>query len=321
MMSTANVQYPGQPMYGYNYQQQPGQYGYTMQPQQPIQLTNPLTKAQLELLKQKGDKLTLTLSELDIAKAICTHKDGNKIALVRLDPANPDRVTCRICGETFDLTNGDHAAVEAACELMTNIIQTIKTYWLDVPADVAQNLYTILPLIQRMPKIYDVAIKNFAQVENVNRMNEVNQPYGFNMFNNLMNPMFGMGMGGYYGGGYQQPMTYQQNPQQGQEVFPNPIGVPAPQQPMYQQSPMMPQYGAAPNPVSMPQPNYGAPAYQDPNMGGNPFGYDGAPVPQQPAAQAAPQQPAGAFQNAPQQAPAAVPAPSADTVNEKVFSV
>lgn len=318
MMSNTYPQYPNQqPMYGYNYQQQPGMYGYTMQPQQPIQLTNPLTKAQLELLKQKGDKLTLTLSELDIAKAICTHKDGNKISLVRLDPTNPDRVTCRVCGETFDLTNGDHAAVEAACELMTNIIQTIKTYWLDVPADVAQNLYTILPLIQRMPKIYDVAQKNFQQVENVNRMNEVNQPMGFNMFQQLMSPTMGMGMpmNGYYG--YQQPMYQQPNGVAGQEVFPNPIGVPAqPQQPMYQQ----PMYGMAPNPVAMPQPQYNAPMYQDPNaVGGNPFGYNGTVVPQpqvQQPVQAPVQQ-----QNTFQQAPAAAPAPAADTVNEKVFSV
>lgn len=283
--------YTGQPMYG-------NQMGmaYNMQPPKKVVCNNPLTKDQLALLQQKGDKLQLSLTDVEVAKAICTHKKDGRIMLMKNDPTNPNKVTCAICGETFELTEGDNATIEQVCDLMKNVFQTLKTYWLDVPNEVAQNLYTVLPLIEKLPKVYNLAVKSFSQVEQYNNMSEANQPFGFAMFNNLMNPQMAMGMGGMYP---QQPMMPQMNTQN--MAFPNPIGQPAG---------YVPQPGYAPNPVAMPQMNgYGAPMYtQDPNA--NPFGYNGPAVPAQ--------QPAAPAQQSAPEAPAAAPATS---VNDKVFSV
>ena len=313
-------------MYNTNFYQQPfgGNQYYGMQPNpQPVTLSNPLTKEQLELLKKRTDKLSLVVTPLEVAKAICTHKQGNSICLYNEDNANPERVTCSICGETFDLTNGDQAAVEGAVELITNIIQTIKTYWLDVPDDVARELFTILPLIQRLPKVYSLATKNFNSVQDMHRMSEVNQPYGFGMLGNIMNPMVGMGYNAY---GYPQQGMVQPSPY-GQPAFPNPIGYP-------QQQGFVPQPNPyAMNPVMMPQMNYQAPTFQDPAaMGVNPFGYNAPTAPQQNPYNVQPQQPvAPAAQPtpAPQTVPTAhppvnaqgVPAPAADAVNEKMFNI
>lgn len=313
-------------MYNNNFYPQPfgGNQYYGMQPtqQQPVTLSNPLTKEQLELLKKRTDKLSLVVTPLEVAKAICTHKQGNSICLYNEDPANPERVTCSICGETFDLTNGDQAAVEGAVELITNIIQTIKTYWLDVPDDVARELFTILPLIQRLPKVYALATKNFNSVQDMHRMSEVNQPYGFGMLGNIMNPMVGMGYGAY---GYPQQGMVQQNPYYGQPAFPNPIG--------YPQQGFVPQpNGYAMNPVMMPQQPVQAPMYDPAAAGVNPFGYNVPTAPQQTPYNVQPQQPVAPVAQpapAPQAAPTAhpplnaqgVPAPAADAVNEKMFNV
>ena len=285
-MSQFNNYYGQQPYYG-------GAPAYNMQPQKKINCNNPLTKDQLALLANKSEQFSLGLTDLEIAKAICTHKKDGFMALVT-DPNYPDRVTCTICGETFDITEGDTAAIEGACTLMKNIFQTLKTYWLDVPTEVAQNLYTIIPLLDKIPKIYNLAFNSFKKVDSMNKMSEANQPYGWNLFQNIMTP--GMGM-------YQQPMMNQYQ-QPANMAFPGPIGGVQPQQPMmgYPQ-------GYVPNPVMMPQQPMAAPyapqAPVAPNE--NPFGVN-APV--------APQ--------APTQAPAAqttAPATAPTAVNEKVFSV
>jgi hypothetical protein len=287
----------------YAYQQAPmyNPMGYTMQPQKKVTCNNPLTKAQMELLKQKGDKLQLGLTDVEIAKAICTHKDPNTNNIMLMnDPTNPTRVTCAICGETFELVEGDTNTVEAACNLMKNIFQTLKTYWLDVPDEVARNLYTILPLIDKIPKVYNIASKSFSQVERANNMTEAGQPYGFNMLMAMGMPQNPMGMGM-----YQQPVVMPQQQPIPNMAFPNPVG-----QQTYPTMGYVPQPGYAPNPVAMPQ--YGAPAYQqDPNA--NPFGYNGVAAPTQQQAPAAPQ---ATVENT---APAQAQQPT--VVNDKVFSV
>ena len=310
-----NNMYFGQQQYPYmGYQGQP-YFGYVAQPQQPITFNNPLTKEDEQLLKNKSNALQFVISDLEMAKSICTHKDNGRVTIV---PAGDDKVTCTKCGETFTLTQGDQQAVEAACELMVNILQTLKTYWLSVPTEVARNLYPIIPLIQRIPNVYNIAMRDFNKLFNVNNLTEVNGMQGFNMFNNIV--------GGGYGynpmmGGYMQQQYMQAQPQMVQ------------QQPMYQgmQAPMMGGYPMqqpqmmAPNAVMMPQQMQQAPVYQDPNLGVNPFGYN-VPSPAPQMQQAQPQmvqQPTQ--QTAVQQQPAptanGVPAPAPDAVNDKVFNL
>ena len=77
--------------YGYN----PMNYGYN-KPKMPNP-TNPLSKEDMALLKQKAPQFSLAVSQIDALKAICTHRDSEGEKLIQ----NPDgTTTCAICGTT-----------------------------------------------------------------------------------------------------------------------------------------------------------------------------------------------------------------------------
>ena len=288
---------------------QPNYYGagFVAPPQQQIVFNNPLTKEEEQLLKNKAKAFQFQVSELEVAQAICTHKEKGYI---NVTPIGGDRVKCNICGKEFSLTDGDEAAVQAACNLLVNIIQTLKLYWLNVPTEVARNLYPIIPLIERIPSVYALAMREFESLFKHNNMTEANGAQGFNMLNNIVSGSYGYNpmMNPYY----QQPMV-QPMPQ---PMYANPMMNP------YYQNMQQPMPQQAPNNVMMPQQPMQAPMYQDPNLGVNPFGYNvPAPAPtgtQQTAAQPQVAQPTQATQPA---TTTGVPAPAPDAVNDKVFSL
>lgn len=61
-------------------------------------MTQVLTQEQINKLRNNDGNFDLRLSEEDIFRAICTHKDKNgQFALIE----NPDETVCSICGQTF----------------------------------------------------------------------------------------------------------------------------------------------------------------------------------------------------------------------------
>ena len=156
-------------------------------------------------------------------------------------------------------------------------------YYLDIPEETAKNYFPIIPLIDKIPQLYVIAMNNFKKYDGSNMVQQNNSPYGFGMLNMLTSPM--MPMNGMY-------------PQQPQMGF-----APQQQMPGYQpQQPMMP--GFAPQ---QPQMNFAQPQM----AGYNPFGYNPAPM--------APQQTAPAQAPAQQPAPAAAEN-NGTVVNNKTFS-
>ena len=264
-----------------------GQYQY--QPQQQVhKQMNALSAEEIKQLQQERSQFSLGLTTREMLQGSCTHRsiDGMSDSLT-YDPVT-GIARCSICGYEFKPIEAETSleTIKDSCDTIVDILQTIKILYTDLPADAAREYFQIIPLIGKIPQLFEFAAKNFAKHEANNwQYNNYNMG-GISMLNNLNN-MFGMGMGGM-----------------------------APQ-PMYQQPMMNPQQ---PTMAGYPQAAYGAP------MVGNAFGYQGASqVPPQgyaptnpgfqyqPTPQATPAAPTVSAPAAPADA-----APATDTVTQNV---
>ena len=262
-------------MYYPNYpnQYQP-QYGMGITQMPKAKNTQPLTPEMISKLRASGDAFKIEVSQEDLWRAACTHKENGQPTLVS-EGVNPDTgneiLRCTICGETFEMVDASPEEVQAAVDLICNLLQTSKTMYLDAPANLITQYYQMLPLLKMFPKLYDRSQKNFAMYENA----MYNQPgqvaAGTNGFQ-MMGAMLSNPYGAAYGYGYPQPApAYGMQP-----------GMPT--QPMYPQQPA-PQM--APAPWGAPQP---VPQYGNPLMYGTPAAPVAAPAPA-PAAGVMPQAP------------------------------
>lgn len=283
-------------------------YGYPTMQYAPIKrpaMTQPLSPEEMQLLQSKGGAFSTLVAKEDIFRSFCTHKKDGNIALV----SNGDGTyTCPICQETFAETDLDPQHVKEVTTEMKNILQMIKTCYMDIPEETARQYFAIIPLLEKAPQLAEIAMRNFAQYEQGTMIQNGGSPYSFNAYNSLVgNPSY---PGLNYNAGYQQPMyqaqpqpQYQQpmqgQPQYQQPMQPQPMVQPMMGQPMYQQ-PMQPQQvqvtpqytqpGFAPvnefgsyagvmaQPVAQPQPQY----QQQVMPAQQPQPVQGQAVPQQP---------------------------------------
>lgn len=163
-------------------QQAFGGYGYAQQ--QPINMSQPLSKEEMAVLKQKPG-MQIKLSEEEMLKSVCTHKNETGITL---SPNNDGSSTCAICGETFTLVDMDQDAVDDNVQMMKNILHTIKTYYIDIPVDTARNYFPIIPLLDRVPKLYKVAQDRFSKYEQGNNIQQNSTPYGMGVLGMIASP-------------------------------------------------------------------------------------------------------------------------------------
>ena len=260
------VPYGGAPMYG--------------QPQQTVR-KNVLSDAEIDMLQKNNNEFNMGLTETDVLKAKCNHrqKDGVTDSLVELPDGS---CQCTICGYKFKPIDAgvDREKLQAAVDDVVDIAQTIKLLFVDLPEPAGSEFMQIIPLMEKLPKIFDMAVKNYAK----------HDPSSYNIMgnHNLGTAALFQALTGYMS----QPNMYYQQPVQPQQPYgfdPN-AGMTAGQQ--Y----TAPQYG-----YGTPTNGFGAPGIYQPQTTGYQYAPTGVPVqPVQP--QVAPQQP---------QAPVA-PAPTAD---------
>lgn len=262
-----------------------GGYYYNSQPvQQQPKVMNVLTDDEIKQLQQTSNQFSLGLTQKEALQAACNHRvaDGSRDSLV-IDNLT-GTVRCTICGYEFRPVdeNSDPNDIKDAADRIIDILQTIKLLYTDLPATAAREYFQIIPLIAKVPQLFEFAAKNFNKHEfNAWQYNNQNMG-GIAMLQNLGN-MFG-----------QQPF----------------MNAPV----MGQQSGMAPGYPTAPM--------MGQPAPFDPStQQANPFGFAGAsqPVNQgymyQPTQQAAPVTPTVTAPAAPAQAEAAPTETVTDVVN------
>ena len=210
-----------QPTMGTGYQWNPN-------PAQQTKQMNVLTADEIQTLMKQENKFTLALTQTEKLKAACNHRraDGLGDSLVE----NADgTVSCQICGYTFKpvdpATSGEDYLNAAVAEIV-DILQTVKMLWIDVDPQVLREYSQVLPLIEKLPQLYQIAVKNYSNHENYNSWAYAGKNMStlqmFGLLNGMLN---GIGqpnqqqfqaapqnaMPG-YGYGYQQPMYGQ--PQQ-----------------------------------------------------------------------------------------------------------
>lgn len=226
----------GQPVTGTGYQWNPNA-------QQQTKQMNVLTADEIQTLMKTENKFTLALTQQEKLKAACTHRRADGLGDTLVDNSD-GTVSCQICGYTFkpvDPATSGEDYLNAAVTEIVDILQTIKMLWIDVDAQVMREYSQIIPLIEKIPTLYGIAVKNYSNHENYNNWNYT----GKNM-STLQ--MFGLLSGILQGAGAPN-----------QQFGPAPQPVPQQATPNYYQQP---NYGPG---------YYGAPGY------GNPFGGYGAP--------------------------------------------
>jgi hypothetical protein len=204
-------------MYVQNPNQQPMYFGQPMQANMgynPIpqpKFTQPLTAQRINELRNKGTAFTLAVSQEDIDRAICTHRDPSN-GTSTLVQATDGSVTCSICGHNFSPVESGVAEVEEATKIILDVLQTIKLMYLDIPEKTCAEYFQIIPLLEKIPKLFKIAGENFKKYENINpTFTSGGNMNAFNMFNMLTGPGMMQGMAPQYAQpGYQIP--YQQQP-------------------------------------------------------------------------------------------------------------
>lgn len=182
---------------GYNYNgMQPNQMG--------AKIPNTLTNEEIAKLMQKENQFTLQVTETEKLRAICTHRtqDGMGDTIVE-DQAGECR--CYICNYAFRPLAPD-TSIEVLEESIANVIdilQTIKLLYINMPPEAAREYFMIIPLIEKIPKLFEYACKDYAKHANFNS-------YSYNNRNMSTMNLFNMVMGG----GFNNMGMPQYNPQQ-----------------------------------------------------------------------------------------------------------
>ena len=219
-------------MYGAPNQMYYGGY----QPQQVQKFASTLTEEEIEKLTKSASKFSLGITQEERARGVCNHRsaDGMTDTLIR------DELTgkwkCKICGYTFHEVDSS-TTIEEISEVIKQVIdilQTTKLMFIDMPVETAREFYQIIPLLEKIPNLFDLAAKNLAKHETFGWNVKNPNMSAYSMFQNLNN-LYGGGlmMGTPMGQPYMAPQ---------QPYMPNmaqqPMGQPYAQQPFMNQPQM-----------------------------------------------------------------------------------
>lgn len=247
--------------------------GYTTPNRPQPRFTQPVTQEMSKMIFAQEDDLSVKISPIEKAKNQCTHKfpGTGQLALVE---GNDGKVTCRVCGESFHLILDPSAQIAKTTEDMRDILQSIKTMYLDIPENFVKEYFQLITLLERAPALFEKAANNFKMYDSYNTSPMGVYP-GMNSFQQVNGMIGGANMGGIvpqpmYGYNPAQPGYYQQP---GYYSQPNGYYNNAPQQGYYQQPVQNPQQTPQQNwPVNAyGQPVPPAPSAYDPS--GNPLMY------------------------------------------------
>lgn len=171
---------------GFNYQGMP-------QPQQ--KWGNVLTEEQINRLRKSENEFSLGITEEQSLRARCNHRspDGTHDTLT-FDPITGE-ARCTICGYKFRPIEPDvdFAVIKDDVDRIIDVLQTIKLMYIDLPDQAAAEYFQIIPLIEKIPQLFEYAAKNMTKHETYNWQYNNGNMGAMNMFNNLQQ-MFSNGM-------------------------------------------------------------------------------------------------------------------------------
>ena len=265
----------GTPMMGgYQYN------GYAPQPK----INNYLSEDEIKSLQQNTNMFTLNLTEEEMLRSRCNHRSIDGMSDTLVYDQNTGIARCTICGYEFKPIepNSTYENIKDSTDNIIDILQTIKLLYTDLPAQAAAEYFPVIGLIEKIPKLFEFATKNFNKHEFEAWTYNNHNMGGIAMLQNLYNtfgssaqftaaPQFNGGpvpqynpyaanMGapvgtpvapgvnpfGYYGASQPQPFM-------NQPVYPNAPQGYAPQTVGYQYNPQAPVAPAAPTAPQAPQ--------------------------------------------------------------------
>lgn len=271
-----------------NYYGQPNYFGGAAMYNQPAYYNtgmitpqnNPsLTAEEMKIIQQVNpSKIDITITEADKLRAICNHKDQNKVDRVAQVQDGSGDVFCPICNSRWNPENLTKEQVQEVCNELISAMQNAK--WVgDYGVQLTREYFAMIPLLEKFPDLYEYAMKQFNKYCSTNGYQSANDAAIYNQYNSLMGysaaPNYGTPQG-YYGmgmvqqpAGYgqpqpmgymgQQPMPGYMNQPQANTVAQNATNVNPMQANMYQQQPYVNPYAPiAPTPGV---PTMGAPSY------------------------------------------------------------
>lgn len=294
-----------QPQMGFAPQFGQPMYGASVMPAQTmfkeVQVTNPMTKEDLELLKPVKNEFNMNIDPVDVARAKCPHKNATKLLINPIGGGN--MVKCSQCGAEFDLTIRSKEDIEASVNNLVNFLEQMKLYAVNFDEEFYKDYMMMIPLLRKAPNLYEMAVQNFTEVVRQTSNSQTVAPnanpafnrFGFDAYQDIFNGNYGARYNVY---NQQQPVMPMAQPM-AQPGYYDPNMVAAQQAPQMQPAPQQGQvFGAFTQaPVMQPAPQMGNPfanGYAAPVMTA-PMAMQQAPQMQAPVAQ----QPA-----APAQAPA-----------------
>lgn len=295
----AQQQFQGQPQMGFAAPQfgQP-MYGASVMPAQTmfkeVQVTNPMTKEDLELLKPVKNEFNMNIDPVDVARAKCPHKNTTKLLINPIGGGN--MVKCSQCGAEFDLTIRSKEDIEASVNNLVNFLEQMKLYAVNFDEEFYKDYMMMIPLLRKAPNLYEMAVQNFTEVVRQTSNSQTVAPnanpafnrFGFDAYQDIFNGNYGARYNVY---NQQQPVMPMAQPMAQPGYYdPNMVAQQAPQmQPAPQQGQVFGAFTQAPQqaPVMAPQPQMGNPfanGYAAPVMTA-PMAMQQAPQMQAPVAQ------------------------------------
>lgn len=288
-----------QPQMGFAPQFGQPMYGASVMPAQTmfkeVQVTNPMTKEDLELLKPVKNEFNMNIDPVDVARAKCPHKNATKLLINPIGGGN--MVKCSQCGAEFDLTIRSKEDIEASVNNLVNFLEQMKLYAVNFDEEFYKDYMMMIPLLRKAPNLYEMAVQNFTEVVRQTSNSQTVAPnanpafnrFGFDAYQDIFNGNYGARYNVY---NQQQPVMPMAQPM-AQPGYYDPNMVAAQQAPQMQPAPQQGQvFGAftqAPQqaPVMAPAPQMGNPfanGYAAPVMTA-PMAMQQAPQMQAPVAQ------------------------------------
>ena len=162
--------------------------------QQPVQkFDNPLTPEQIKKLQQKSEQFSLGITEEEWLRGICNHRnaEGTSDSLV-YDPVTGE-ARCTICGYKFKPVDSNMSpeSIRDAVDQIVDILQTIKLMYVDLPKEAAKEYFQIIPLLNKIPQLFEFAAKNMSKHEAYNWQYNGRNMGTMSMFSNLQNMLAG----------------------------------------------------------------------------------------------------------------------------------
>ena len=192
-------------------------------PQSGVKVQSWLQANEISELKKNVSDFSLSVSQEDMLRGFCNHR--NEDGSTSLIDNGDGTFTCAICHHKFSINpDASEENVAKATQLILDLLQSIKLMYVSMPQNIGREFFQIIPLIEKIPKLYKIAANDFKRFDNINGYVDGMPVNAFALFSNMTTPGFGIpNPWGQMAAQGQPVMTGQMGPMMGQTGYPTPM--------------------------------------------------------------------------------------------------